>query len=93
VTNPKHALTKGVTASFQITDELYNYVADPAGNAIEILAEATSPTTGKTFPQVFVVKHPNARIAGITLGHDARAHDLPEFQALLRNAVEWAGGK
>jgi putative membrane-bound dehydrogenase-like protein len=93
VTNPGHALTKGVTASFEITDELYNYVADPAGNAIEVLAEATSPATGKTFPQIFVVKHPKARIAGITLGHDARAHDLPEYQALLRNAVEWVGGK
>jgi len=93
VTNPGHPVTKGVTASFEITDELYNYNADPAGNAVDVLAEATSPTSGKTFPQVFVVKHPKARIVGITLGHDARAHDLPEYQALLRNAVSWVGGK
>jgi len=93
VTNSGHPVTKGVTASFEITDELYNYNADPAGNAVEVLAEATSPTTGKTFPQVFVVKHPKARIVGITLGHDARAHDLPEYQALLRNAVSWVGRK
>jgi protein-S-isoprenylcysteine O-methyltransferase Ste14 len=79
-------VTKGVTASFEITDELYNYNADPAGTPIEVLAEATSPNTGKTFPQVFVVKHPKSRIVGLTLGHDARAHDLPEYQALLRKA-------
>ncbi len=93
ITNPTSPITKGVTASFEITDELYNYNADPAATPIEVLAEATSPITGKTFPQVFIVKHPKSRIVGITLGHDARAHDLPEYQALLKNAVSWAGSK
>lgn len=93
ITNPDSPITKGVTASFDITDELYNYNADPAATPIEVLATATSPNTGKTFPQVFIVKHPKARIVGITLGHDARAHDLPEYQALLKNAVNWVGGK
>jgi putative membrane-bound dehydrogenase-like protein len=93
VTNPAHPITKGVTANFEITDELYNYIADPAGSPIEVLAEATSPTTSKTFPQVWVVKHPKSRIVGLTLGHDARAHDLPEYQTLLKNAVSWAAGK
>ena len=65
------------------------------GVEIEVLATATS-TSGQnagTYPQVFVVKHPKAKIAGITLGHDERAHDLPEYQAILKNAVKWAGGK
>jgi putative membrane-bound dehydrogenase-like protein len=92
ITKAAHPITKGVTASFEITDELYNYTADPSGNPIEVLAEATSPKTGKTFPQVFMVKHPKSRIVGLTLGHDARAHDLPEYQALLKNAVHWADG-
>ncbi len=93
ITNADHPVTKGVTAKFDITDELYNYNADPAGNPIEILATATSPTTGKTFPQVWIVKHPKSRIVGLTLGHDARAHDLPEYQVLLKNAVNWAAAK
>jgi len=93
VTDPNSPITKGVTPSFEITDELYNYNADPAATPIEVLAEATSPLSGKTFPQVFIVKHPKSRIVGITLGHDARAHDLPEYQALLRNAVAWVAGK
>ncbi len=63
------------------------------GGAIEVLAEATSPKTGKIFPQVFIVKHPKARIVGLTLGHDARAHDLPAYQTLLKNAVQRAAGK
>jgi type 1 glutamine amidotransferase len=93
ITNPDSPITKGVTPSFEITDELYNYIPDPAATPIEVLAEATSPNTGKTFPQIFIVKHPKARIVGLTLGHDARAHDLPEFQALLRNAVRWVSEK
>ena len=93
ITNPDSPITKGVTPWFEITDELYNYIADPAATPIEVLATATSPNTGKTFPQVFIVKHPKARIVGITLGHDARAHDLPEYQTLLKNAVNWVGGE
>ena len=42
VTDPSHPVMKGVPASFKITDELYNYTADPAGTPIEVLAEATS---------------------------------------------------
>ena len=92
VNPPAHPVTQGVTASFDIVDELYNHTPDPAAT-IEVLAQATSPKTGKTFPQVWIVKHPKSRIVGITLGHDARAHDLPEYQALLKNAVMWASGK
>ena len=93
ITNAAHPITKDVPPAFEITDELYNYAADPAGNPIEVLAEATSPKTGKSFPQVWIVKHPKARIVGLTLGHDARAHDLPAYQTLLKNAVNWAAAK
>lgn len=93
ITPVTHPVTAGVTKTFKITDELYNYAPDPKGTAIEVLATATSPKSGKTFPQVFIVKHPKARIVGITLGHDARAHDLPEFKQLLKQSVLWAAGK
>ncbi|HEX2746704.1 MAG TPA: ThuA domain-containing protein, partial [Verrucomicrobiales bacterium] len=92
VTQPQHPLLKGVSPSFKITDELYYYTVDPAGSAVDVLATATSATKG-TFPQVFTVKHPKAKIVGITLGHDARAHDLPEYKTLLVNAVKWVSSK
>jgi type 1 glutamine amidotransferase len=93
VTNASHPITKGVPATFEITDELYHFVPDEKGTAIEVLATATSTQKPGTYPQVFVVKHPKARIVGLTLGHDARAHDLPAYQTLLKNAVQWAAGK
>ena len=67
--------------------------SDAAGTPIEVLATAHSTARNKTFPQVFVVKHPKARIAGITLGHDGVAHSLPAYQQLLKNAVYWTAGK
>jgi uncharacterized protein len=88
-TNPAHPIMKGVPATFRITDELYYFTPDAGGTPIEILATATSTQRPGTYPQVFVVKHPKARIAGLTLGHDARAHDLPEFKTLLVNCIEW----
>ena len=88
-TGTAHPIMKGVPASFRITDELYYYTPDTAGTPIEVLATATSTLKPGTYPQVFVVKHPKARIAGLTLGHDARAHDLPEFKTLLMNCIDW----
>jgi type 1 glutamine amidotransferase len=59
-----------------------------------VLAEATQPAGDKrTFPQVWVTKYPKGRVAAITLGHDAAAHDHPAYQTLLRNAVKWAAEK
>lgn len=93
VRQPAHPIMKGVPATFELTDELYYMIPDPAGSPIDVLAEATSVQSGKVFPSIFTVKHDKARIAGIALGHDARAHDLPAFQTILKNAVAWASGK
>jgi len=93
VVNQNHPVTAGLPAKFKISDELYNFIPDPQGTPIEVLAQATSPLTGKTFPQIWIVKHPKARIVCITLGHDGVAHNGPEYQRLLQNAVRWAAGK
>ena len=60
---------------------------------MDVLASATSTLKPGTYPQVFVVQHPKTKIAGLTLGHDARAHDLPEYKTLLLNCVKWVSSK
>jgi type 1 glutamine amidotransferase len=90
VTGAAHPLTKDLPATFKITDELYWFQPDAKGTPIQILASTHSPSKKSEFPMIWVVKHPKARIAGIALGHDARAHDLPEYKQLLKNAVNWA---
>ncbi len=89
-----HPVMQGVTTTFKITDELYYQTPDEKGTPIEVLAE-TSPSKkfNRPHPSVFIVKHPQARIVGLAIGHDGRAHDLPEYKALLTNAVEWSAGK
>ncbi|PYI80124.1 MAG: ThuA domain-containing protein [Verrucomicrobia bacterium] len=89
----KHPVTSGVPASFKITDECYWFQPDPEGTPIEVLATAYSAQKDKSFPAVFVVKHPKARIVGITLGHDAKAHEHPAYQTILKNSLKWVAGK
>jgi type 1 glutamine amidotransferase len=93
VTQPNHPITSGVPANFTLKDELYYFKPDPAGPGIEVLATASVPGSDTSFPSVFVVKQGRGRIAGLALGHDAESHDLPAYQTLLRNAVQWAAGK
>ena len=90
VTAPNHPLMQGVPAKFTVSDELYYFQADPAGTPIQVLATAYSKTKNQTYPQVFVVEHPQTRIAAITLGHDGITHSHPAYQQLLKNAVLWS---
>ena len=92
---PNHPVMKGVPASFEVTDELYYFNAEPgkvpAGTAaIDVLAE-TSPSVRykQPHPAVWITRHPAARIVGITIGHDERVHTLEAFKTLLANAVRW----
>jgi putative heme-binding domain-containing protein len=89
VTDPNHPVTAGLGDGFSAPDELYYSTFDPAGSPTTVLATATSPKSGKTFPSIWTVKHPNAKIACIASGHDERVHSLPAFQKLLANAVGW----
>jgi putative membrane-bound dehydrogenase-like protein len=93
VTEPNHPLMAGVPASFKITDEFYRFANDLKGTPIEVLAEGKSLSTGKTYPVVWIVKHPKARIVCCTLGHDAQAHELAAYKTILQNSLRWAAGK
>jgi uncharacterized protein len=93
ITNKEHPITQGVSEHFKISDELYHFAPDAKGSPIEVLAEGNAPGSNKKYSQVWVTKYPKGRVAGLTLGHDARAHDHPDYQKLLRNMVKWAAGK
>lgn len=88
-----HPVTEGVTEEFTLEDELYHIVTDPEGAGMEVLATGKAEGSDDTFPVLWITPHPEGRIVGFTLGHDAKSHDLPAYQAILRNAVRWAAGK
>lgn len=89
LTEIKHPVTKGVPSQFTLKDELYYQKVDEKGPGIDVLAYASNSDT-EPFPSVFIVKHAQAKIVGIALGHDAASHDLEAYQTLIRNAVKWA---
>lgn len=93
VTDPDHPLMKGVPTTFRLSDELYHMEIDPKATPIQVLATGRNLATGKTWPLVWVTKHPQARIVNITLGHDGLSHDIPAYKQLLKNAVIWAANK
>lgn len=93
ITNTNHPVTKGVEPTFSLKDELYYYKIDPNGPGVEVLANASVAGSDRSFPSVFVVNNPQARIVGIALGHDAESHNIAPYQTLLRNAVKWAAKK
>lgn len=89
----EHPVTHGLPKTFKITDELYHVALDPAGATTEVLAQTSaSKGTQQSYPSIWVVKHPTARIVAIAPGHDGRVHELPEFKMLLVNSVTWAAG-
>lgn len=89
----KHPVTKNVEKSFSLEDELYHIETDASGPGMEVLATGKAAGSDETFPVLWITPHPQGRIVGFTLGHDAKSHDLPVYQAILRNAVKWAVGK
>jgi type 1 glutamine amidotransferase len=93
LTDVKHAVTANVPASFQITDECYWFEPDTAGTPIQVLATGFSKQKNKSYPMVWIVQHPKARIVGIALGHDGKAHEHEAYQTLLKNALAWVAGK
>lgn len=89
VVAPDHPVMRGVPASFSIEDELYQVIPDPQGAKITVLATATHVATGITYPVIYVVEHPRARILVNTIGHDGRTHDRPEYKQILTNGLMW----
>ena len=90
---PNHPLLRGVPIKFNLKDELYHFEIDPQGAKVKVLATAHSAQDNRNYPQVFTVEQAKGRVVGITLGHDAAAHEHAAYIRLLCNAVFWSAGK
>ena len=84
-----HPLLRNVPGSFRITDELYRAECDGPAPDQRHLAWGRSPSTGESWPVLWVNAVEEGRVVGLTLGHDGAAHEHPAFRTLLENAVEW----
>jgi uncharacterized protein len=90
ITSP---ITEGLPAKFRLKDELYHIETDANGSERTVLATAKSPVDGKVWPIIWTTKQDKGRVVCITLGHDGAAHNDPNYQRLLANAIHWAAGR
>ena len=84
-----HPITKGIK-SYETDDELY--ICLTGNQPVHILAKARSKVTGRYHPMAFVHTYKKGRVFHTTLGHDARAIQIPGTGKLIRNGVIWAAG-
>ena len=69
-------------------DELFFELQGEA--SIRVLAQAHSKVTGQDHPMVFVLQRGKGRVFHTTLGHDAKAIEIPGAAELIRRGVIWA---
>jgi type 1 glutamine amidotransferase len=97
VEDTRHQITKGLPATWQRTDEWYDYRVNPRG-AVYVLASLdtttyTGHTMGKDHPIVWCRSFDGGRAFYSGLGHTAESYIEPAFVRMIRNAVHWAAKK
>ena len=87
IEDTEHAVTRGIV-DFVVEDEIYMSAYDPA---IHILASAE--WANKAHPMAWVKPYGRGRVFYTTLGHGPDTFEQPGIQALLKQAVRWAGSE
>ena len=96
VTKADHPVMAGVPATFKIRDESYNVeLTRPESAEVLGTIPRQNPKAGQSaiLPSVWVVKHPQARVVCVALGHDEHSHDHEAFRKILVNALTWVSQK
>jgi len=88
-----HPVTKNLPASFEISDEWYEFDKSPRNN-VHVLATAdeSSYTQNKPMgdhPIIWINEHYH-RMVYIGVGHDPSVWTNPDYVTLVTNAIEWA---
>ncbi len=84
----KHPVLAGI-GPFRVHDETYKDMwISPKST---VLLKSDNPTGD---PQVaWIGPYRASRVVAIQLGHGPEAHRLPEYRALVANAIRWAAGR
>ncbi|MEN6535805.1 MAG: ThuA domain-containing protein [Bryobacteraceae bacterium] len=84
----QHPVTRGV-APLTIWDEAYKgmWIAPDVQVLLKTNHEASDSQIAWISP------YSKSRVVYIELGHDRRAHTNPGYRQLVKNAIDWAGGR
>lgn len=88
VEDKKHPVTRGIN-DFEIFDEIYGGV-----EILPIVKPLLSTTHPKSMRHVAWINHyGNSDVLYIQLGHGPSGYSNPNFQKLIRQAIEWSAAK
>ena len=82
-----HPCAAGIE-SFVTNDEFYMGLASRPGNDVFLTAEHE----GESEPIAWTRSYGNGRVLNISLGHDGRSFQSPEFRRVILNGVSWTTG-
>lgn len=84
----QHPILKGI-GTFRIHDETYKDLWISPN--VKVLLTTDDKTSDG--PVAWISPYEKSRVVYIQLGHDRHANLNPNFQRLVRNAIQWAAGK
>jgi len=105
VVNPKVDITSHLPAVWRVPqEEWYAFDSNPRRRGYDILLtldESSYVTSGKTWfggdtmegEHPIAWRHPigEGRVVYSAIGHQGATYEIPEFQTLIANAIDWAG--
>ena len=84
----EHPITRGIKP-FRILDETYKNIWIAPG--VKPILQSNHPTSDGTV--AWISPYDKSRVVYIQLGHDRNANLNPNYQKLVRNAIQWTAGK
>ncbi len=87
MSDPDHPCADGIE-DFVTNDELYTKLGWREGNHVFLTADLD----GVPQPMAWTRSYGNGRVFATALGHNGLSFQTPQFQRLVLNGVDWAGG-
>jgi type 1 glutamine amidotransferase len=90
VVKPKsnHPIVRGIPEMHLVDEPYRNMWIRPD---VQVILETDHPLANRQV--AWVSPYEKSRVAYIQLGHDHQTHLYPAYRSLIRNAVQWAGGR
>ena len=82
-----HPCAEGIE-DFVTNDELYTKLGWREGNHVFLTADLD----GAAEPMAWTRSYGNGKVFATTLGHNGLSFQTPQFQRLVLNGIDWAGG-
>jgi cytochrome c len=97
VEDPTHPATAHLPATFEWTDEWYNFTADPRDENVHVLLSVdestyTGGTHGEGHPIAWCSNYDGGRAFYTAIGHSGFHYSDPLYRGHIRGAIEWAAG-